>query len=179
MRVFGYGSLIWRPDMPFTHRAPGWTRGWSRRFYQGSWDHRGTREAPGRVVTLLPDPEATTWGMVYEIDEAVAREVGARLDYREKGGYERVTLEVVLPGEGRVVEATTYIASPENPDYLGPAPLDVIARHIYRSRGPSGANIEYALELAEALRGMGADDPHVFEIERALIALQANARGGK
>ena len=36
--------------------------------------------------------------------------------------------------------------------------------------GPSGANVEYVLCLARALREIGADDPHVFELERLVLA---------
>ena len=44
---------------------------------------------------------------------------------------------------------------------------------IHEATGPSGANIEYVLRLAEALRTMEILDPHVEEIAGALGALLA------
>ena len=59
-----------------------------------------------------------------------------------------------------------YIATPDNPDWLGEAPLPEIAAQVRSSSGPSGKNIEYVAELARALAEIGADDPHVFDLAR-------------
>ena len=56
--IFGYGSLVWRPAFPHAERRAANVRGWVRRFWQGSPEHRGVRDAPGRVLTLAPRPEA-------------------------------------------------------------------------------------------------------------------------
>lgn len=161
--VFGYGSLVWRPAFAHDERRPGYVVGKARRFWQSSTDHRGVIGAPGRVVTLVDEPGTRCWGMAYRIGPRDRESVLARLDYREKNGYVRQRL-AVHSSDARPIEALVYIATEDNPDFAGPAPLHEIADQVRRSRGPSGPNIEYVLELAAALRTMGADDPHVFAL---------------
>jgi cation transport regulator ChaC len=166
--VFGYGSLVWRPSFAFVERRPARLRGWTRRFWQGSTDHRGVPGAPGRVVTLHRSAEAVCWGTAYRIAAERVAEVMAHLDWREKGGYERVDAQLELLSPDGTARAVVYVATRANPNYLGPAPLEAIAAQVRRSEGPSGPNPEYVLRLAEALRTMRAEDPHVFALEALL-----------
>ena len=156
--VFGYGSLIWRVDFEFHDRRTAAVTGWARRFWQGSHDHRGTPDAPGRVVTLVPEPARRLIGVAYAIDDATFE----HLDYREKNGYERVP--VTMQTEDGPVEGVTYIATAGNEAFLGPAPLDQIARHIVAAHGPSGANADYLFGLADALIELGDADEHVLSL---------------
>jgi cation transport regulator ChaC len=143
--------------------------GYVRRFWQGSTDHRGVPEAPGRVVTLVREAGARCVGVAYRVAAAERDEVLAALDHREQGGYERHDVELELPDLERVVAALVYIASPDNANHLGPASVGEMAKQMQRAVGPSGSNAEYIARLGEALRELGADDPHVFELERLVI----------
>jgi cation transport regulator ChaC len=169
--IFGYGSLVWRPAFAHLERRPARLRGYARRFWQGSTDHRGVPGAPGRVVTLVPEPRATTVGMAYRVSQAVWAEVLAQLDHREKGGYERHEVELHTR-EGDVLPGLVYLAGPDNEHYLGPAEPAAIAAQIHRSRGPSGPNDEYLLRLEQWLREADAHDPHVFELAALLRRLR-------
>ncbi len=169
--VFGYGSLIWRPDFPYLESRPAQLSGFQRRFWQGSTDHRGVPGAPGRVVTLEASQRSSCAGVAFRIEGGREQGVLEALDRRESGGFERLRVAVELRA-GPTVTAITYRAAAGNPNYLGPAPLHEVAAQVRRCHGPSGSNREYVVELARALRAHGASDPHVFELERLVAALE-------
>lgn len=169
--VFGYASLVWRPETGWERfaRARGSVQGWSRWFAQRSMDHRGTPEAPGLVCTLLPDnaleamgarppggPPSRTIGAAYLVPDDCTDDVLASLDYREKGGYSREVACVTLE-DGSEVRALVYSASIDNPNFVKelvstePGALDEAAAIIAASVGPSGANNEYLFRLADAV----------------------------
>lgn len=163
--VFGYGSLIWKQDFAFLESRPAFITGWERRFWQGSHDHRGRAHDPGRVVTLIESPGALCHGRAFLVRE----QVFDHLDHREKNGYQRV--DVCISLADTEVQGIVYRAPEHNPAFLGPAPLREMVAQINRCRGPSGANRDYVLELARALREMGVLDEHVFAVEAAMLAL--------
>ncbi|MBE0487219.1 gamma-glutamylcyclotransferase [Marinobacter sp.] len=164
--LFGYGSLIYKVDFPFLEQRPASIRGWARRFWQGSHDHRGTPESPGRVVTLIEQPGATCKGMAYRVSPKVFE----YLDVREKNGYLRISTTITFD-DGSHAEGLVYIATEDNEAFLGEAPEADIAAQIAASVGPSGPNSDYLLRLAESLRALGDDCRHTFLIESHLTRL--------
>ena len=175
--LFGYGSLIWRPGFAARAQRPACVRGWVRRFWQASPDHRGTVDAPGRVVTLVANPDGVVWGMAYLVSSAEAAEIFPGLDQREQAGYTLQTVDIQLAGRTSNTQALTYVGRPDNSSYLGELALDEIAAVVATSHGPSGSNTEYVLRLADAMREMGVEDTHVFGLEaRIRSILGASAR---
>ncbi len=181
--VFGYGSLIWRPAMAYVARRASRIDGWARRFWQASTDHRGTVEAPGRVLTLV-ESDGAVWGMAYAIARAAWPETEAALELREQQGYARLTVDIGLAaGEqaGPVVETVAgllYVATAANPYFIGPEPLAATAEVVLRSQGPSGSNVDYVLELDHTLAAMGAADPEVSALAERLRAAQRRPTRG-
>lgn len=165
--LFGYGSLIYKVDFEYEASEFAYIENYARRFWQGSHDHRGTPDNPGRVLTLIPEKSARCFGRVFK----VSHDVFAHLDHREKNGYLRDEIAIQLTNN-RVVCGLVYIASPDNAAYLGEASISSIAKQIFNSTGPSGKNRDYVYQLAHALREHNETDEHVFAIEQALIAME-------
>lgn len=104
-------------------------------------------------------------------------DVMAYLDHRERGGY--TTHKVVFHPKHHQQQqqqcdpkvatfpVLAYIATEVNPNYLGPAPIEDLAKQVVSSRGPSGCNTEYILNLAQAMRQIapGVKDNHLFSLE--------------
>jgi cation transport protein ChaC len=191
--VFGYGSLIWRPDFDYTARRPARVYGWQRRFWQGSHDHRGVPHRPGRVVTLVEAADAFCDGVAYLVERHTVDATFEALDHREKNGYRRFNVELQIAGRKSTPAAeesqaadfsqaphettgqatgVVYVAPTDNHAFLGPAPLEEMAQQILTCEGPSGRNRDYLLELAASLRDLDAEDPHVFELEALVRSLE-------
>jgi cation transport regulator ChaC len=161
---------MWRPGFAFEERSAARVRGFERRLHQGSPDHRGTPERLGRVVTLVPAEGAACGGVAYRLAAREAPAILDALDLREQGGYERIEVDAVLAGDERPVRATTWVARPDNPYHLGPAPLAEMVAQIRGAVGPSGSNLEYAIRLDDTLRTLGFHDAHVAAVAASLRA---------
>ncbi|KAK3330350.1 ChaC-like protein-domain-containing protein [Apodospora peruviana] len=203
--LFGYGSLIWKPPPHFDRRIPGYVTGYVRRFWQVCkhtpfQDHRGTPEAPGRVVTLIERsyweqltdhhdsaPEKV-WGVAYRIVPDRVDEVKEYLDIREINGYTiHYTPFHPVPGLDLVDPALmphllagpiltlVYIGTPDNDQFVGPQDPQALAEHIYRSEGPSGLNRDYLWELEKALDQLSAEsgDEHVTDLSSRVRVVAA------
>ena len=157
--VFGYASLLWRPEFEFSEHRPAQVHGWHRALRMASRINRGTPERPGLVFALLPGGSCR--GAVYRIArERVAAEL-ERLWRREMptGVYDPRWLACrTAPGEVQALAFTLSRRSPQHTGRLADAQLLDILRH---ARGRYGSTLEYLLETARALRSRGVRDREV------------------
>ncbi|KAI0199177.1 ChaC-domain-containing protein [Astrocystis sublimbata] len=187
--IFGYGSLIWKPPPHYDRRIPGWVTGYVRRFWQ---DHRGTPNAPGRVVTLIERsfwasladahdsaPEKV-WGTAYRIKAEHVKEVAEYLDIREINGY-TIHYTPFHPADGSApIRTLVYIGTPDNDQFVGPQDPQALAQHIQQSEGPSGLNRDYLLELEKALDELSPEsgDAHITDLSDRLREIEREDKSG-
>jgi len=148
--VFGYASLIWRPEFESAEHRPAWVHGWHRAFRMRSRVNRGTPEQPGLVYALLSG--GLCRGMVYRIPQAQAHAELPRLWLREmpNGVYDPRWLRCrTAQGE---VTALAFTLSRRSPNFTGRL-NDQDMLHILRhAQGRYGSTLDYLVRTAEALR---------------------------
>jgi len=164
--VFGYGSLMWKQGFPFTETKPCYVKGFKRRFWQASTDHRGTPEYPGRVVTLVPDEKCITWGCAFKVKDEHKEAVIKYLDIREKGGYSQTVAPAYDKDGKQVAKVLLYVGTSDNKAYVHEPSDEETAEIISKAEGPSGRNVDYLLKLVHAMEinKIYDEDPHVKEL---------------
>lgn len=173
--IFGYGSLIWKPGFSYTSRTVGYIEGFALRFWQGNCTHRGTPAAPGRVATLSPDEKAITWGVAYEVCGASqALRAFDHLNMREctLGGYDTNFVDFHASDKKQLtssVRVIVYIATDDNPLYMGPASIQQMALEISNAEGRCGHNVEYLLKLTRFFHEQCLHDQHLFDLEGEVL----------
>ena len=163
--VFGYASLIWRPEFDAAEQRPATVHGWHRALRMRSRVNRGTPECPGLVFALVPGGSCR--GMAYRIERKRGAQELERLWSREMptGVYDPKWLACRTPHGP--VNALAFTLSRASPAHTG-ALLDVQMIEILRcASGRFGSTLDYLVDTATSLRECGIRDR---EIER-LVAL--------
>jgi cation transport protein ChaC len=155
--VFGYASLIWRPDIEVAERRLAQVHGWHRALKMWSRINRGTPERPGLVFALLPG--GSCQGVAMRVPRQHVPDALASLWARE------MPSRVYLPrwlnchtGQG-VVQALTFTLPRSHPSHTGPL-TDEQYRAIFADRvgGRYGHTLEYAISTLNCLREWGIRD---------------------
>lgn len=114
--------------------------------------------------------------MAFEVAGSQLEESLKYLTVRETvcGGYMTKMVDFFPEGNDQPpVQALVYIATSDNPLYLGPATSEEIGAQIAMSRGKTGHNLEYLLRLAEFMRSScpHVEDHHLFSIEATALTM--------
>ncbi|MEM8758886.1 MAG: gamma-glutamylcyclotransferase [Pseudomonadota bacterium] len=178
--VFGYGSLMWRPGFPYLERRLARLKGYRRAFKLRSVRYRGTPEAPGLVLGLDWDPNASCTGMAFRV--CPTKGDGVRDYLAERELVTRSYFEVLHPvtllteeagGSEQCVDAICYILDRMHPQYAGDLDLAAQAAIIAGAEGPRGPNAEYLHNTVEELRAIGIEDRELDALDARVRALAA------
>jgi glutathione-specific gamma-glutamylcyclotransferase len=154
--VFGYGSLIWRPDFDYAERRAAKVHGWHRALKMWSRINRGTPECPGLVFGMLSGGSCR--GMVFRVDKAHARQVMINLWQREMitAVYDPRWLTCHTP-QGPV-SALAFTLSRKSPNHTGELPDHEYCRIFEQASGRYGTTRDYAQATYDELRKHGIHD---------------------
>ncbi len=154
--VFGYASLIWRPEFDFLERRDARVYGWHRALKMWSRINRGTRECPGLVFCLLAG--GSCQGMVFRVAEAQGEATLAQLWQRE------MPMPVYTPrwlpcrtGAG-VAPALAFTLPQSSPSHTGVLSTHEYQRIFQQASGRYGTTKDYAQSTADGLRAVGMPD---------------------
>ena len=163
--IFGYASLIWRPEFEAAEHRTALVHGWHRALRMRSRINRGTPQQPGLVFALLPGGACR--GVVYRLPRERADAELERLWAREMptGVYDPRWLPCRTP-QG-VVPALAFTLSRRSESFMGRLPDDQMLHILRHASGRYGTTLDYLARTAHALRQRGVHDR---EIER-LMAL--------
>lgn len=162
--IFGYASLLWRPEFDAVEHRNARVRGWHRAFRMASRINRGTPEQPGLVFALLPG--GSCHGAVYRVRHSQANEVLEQLWFREMptGVYDPRWLACSTPrGE---VQALAFTLSRKSPQHTGALDDERMLQILRSASGRYGTTLDYLLRTAQALRDRGVKDREIERLVR-------------
>lgn len=177
--VFGYGSLIWKPELEFDLRVPARVFGYHRRLCLRSIRYRGSFDCPGIVAGL--DRGGCCAGLAYRVRPERLRAQFERLWEREMfmGSYDARWLRAQRLDEAQPLEALAFVVRHDAPNYAGRLGEAELVDILTRACGHYGTSLEYLLRTVESLRSHGVPDPHLERLAHKaqhLLAEQQPAR---
>ena len=158
--VFGYGSLIWKPEFEFEAREPARIHGYHRRLCLRSVSYRGTQDCPGIVAGL--DRGGSCLGMAYRIAAADVPRVFRELWDREMflGSYRPTWLPARMRG-GAPLEALAFVVRRDAHNYCGGLDEQAVIDILVSACGVRGTSLDYLQRTVAALHEAGLRDPHL------------------
>ena len=174
--IYGYGSLIWRPEFDYLERRLATLRGHHRALCLWSRVNRGTPECPGLVFGL--DRGGSCRGVVYRVAGSLVDEFFPALWNREMstGAYLPRWLNCSTT-EGDV-KALVFVMNRANPAYVSALPEEDLIAVVRRASGRYGPCTDYVMETVHALRASGIRDARLENVAARLqAAMHAEASG--
>jgi glutathione-specific gamma-glutamylcyclotransferase len=167
--LFGYGSLMWNPDIAFAERRTARLRGWHRRFCLWQWRFRGSRERPGLMMAL--DRGGSCVGAAFRIVGPDAATKLGKTWRREMIGMAYRPIWVGLETTDGPVSAVTFVADRRSHRYAGRRSIAEEAALIAQACGHVGPSATYLLETWRHCEEIGIRDPMLRALQSKVAEL--------
>jgi glutathione-specific gamma-glutamylcyclotransferase len=166
LRVFAYGSLIWKPEFEIVSQARATLPDWHRSFCMKIERWRGTWARPGLMMAL--DQGGHCDGVIYEVPTADQRGQLEKLLRREMTNKPPTNMPMILEPvkNGKIIRALTFTASTQGPSYQGRLPLEEVAKILARAAGHWGTGAEYLYNTVLHLEQLGIHDENLWELQK-------------
>lgn len=162
--IFGYASLIWRPEFEFSEQRVACVHGRHRALKMWSRVNRGTPECPGLVFGLLPGGACR--GVAFRIPKSQVASTLPVLWDREMPNavYDPKWLHCET-GKGSV-RALAFTLSRRSPNHTGELSEDSYRKIFSDACGRYGTTREYAQLTYEKLLAIGIHDQALGKLLR-------------
>ena len=164
--VFGYGSLIWKPEFTSLEHRRATVYGWHRSFCLRLERFRGTPEQPGLMMAL--DRGGCCHGVAYRLPDEnhagqLLRLVRREMSIRRSTNVPR-WLTIVM---GRAkLRALAFTASSKGMTYAGKQSVEQVARILARAAGHWGSGASYLFQTIVKLEEHGIHDTGLWQLQK-------------
>lgn len=148
--IFGYGSLIWRPEFDYAERRHAMLHGYHRALCLWSRVNRGTPEKPGLVFGL--DFGGSCRGVAYRINKACSTTIMEALWRREMPSGAYIPRWLTCRTDEGPVSALAFTMNRNTDAYVRDLPHEHLLDIVRNAHGTYGPCIDYVLETADALQ---------------------------
>lgn len=164
--LFGYGSLIWKPEIDHVEERVATARGWHRSFCMNMTRWRGTKDSPGLMMAL--DRGGQCKGVAFRLADDNRRQQLGKLLRRE------VTLKptsyhprmLSLSSDSGPVKALAFVINRNGTTYAGPLAEERVVDRLATSCGHWGSGADYLYNTVKNLEERGIHDRHLWRLQR-------------
>ncbi len=172
--LFGYGSLIWNPQIHAAERRVATVHGWHRAFCLSTRAGRGTPENPGLVLGL--DVGGSCRGVAFRIEDAILEKELTLLWRREMlaGSYVPRWLDLQDELGVRFGSAIAFTVDPLCDQYAGKLAQDAVVSRLASAGGELGSSADYLFRTCASLRAEGIGDAELDGLAEIVAAAQTS-----
>jgi glutathione-specific gamma-glutamylcyclotransferase len=154
--VFGYASLVWRPEFAAAEQRIARVHGFHRCLNMFSRVNRGTPECPGLVFALMPGGSCT--GMALRLPHDQVEASMPALWAREMPNPVYDPKWLLCQTTLGPLRALAFTLSPRSPNHTGPLSDEKYREIFQQACGRYGTTLDYARQTLDGLRAHGIED---------------------